>query len=174
MSLYVNQNRAELTFCYVTAHKYNPMKCTSSASELEGLFLLASLLYYPLCPSLCSFFVLMVQKQAPPQYLLTEIISAILVGSHRIIERLGLEGISMMIQFPPPAMGWLPPTRSSWPGSHSTWPWAPPGMGHPEHLWAPWAWASMPSQWRIYPASNLNLSFFNLKPFPLPYHNLPV
>ena len=31
---------------------------------------------------------------------------------------------------PVPAVGWLPPTRWGCPGPHSTWPRAPPGMGH--------------------------------------------
>ena len=29
-------------------------------------------------------------------------------------------------------MGWLPPTSSGCPGLHPAWPWAPPGMGHPQ------------------------------------------
>ena len=53
-----------------------------------------------------------------------------------IIEWLGLERTSKIIWFQPSAVGWLPPTSSGCPGPHPTWPWAPPGMGHPQPLWA--------------------------------------
>jgi len=34
-----------------------------------------------------------------------------------------------------PGVG-LPPTRSGFSGTHQAWPWAPPGTGHQQLLWA--------------------------------------
>jgi len=51
---------------------------------------------------------------------------------HRITEWRGLEGTLKIIQFHLPAIGWLPPRSSACPGPHPAWPWAPPGMGHPQ------------------------------------------
>ena len=37
--------------------------------------------------------------------------------------------------------GYQPPrsgTSAGCPGPHPTWPWTPPGRGHPQHLWAAW------------------------------------
>lgn len=49
--------------------------------------------------------------------------------NHRIIEGVGLERTLQPTQLQPPAVGWLPPTKSGCPGPHPPWPWAPPGMG---------------------------------------------
>ena len=53
------------------------------------------------------------------------------VELYRIIEWLRLEGTLKIIQSQLPALGWLPSTRSGRPGPQP-WPWAPPGMGHPQ------------------------------------------
>jgi len=55
---------------------------------------------------------------------------------HRTRERLWLEGIFKIIQFQPLPVGWVPHLlRLPRP---DPWPWAPPGMGHPQH------WAAVP------------------------------
>jgi len=56
--------------------------------------------------------------------------------NHRIIVCLGLEGTTEITQFQPTAMGWLPLTGSGCTVPHPAWPWTPPGMGHPQLLWA--------------------------------------
>lgn len=48
--------------------------------------------------------------------------------NHRIIEGVGLERTLQPTQLQPPAVGWLPPTKSGCPGPHPAWPWAPPQM----------------------------------------------
>jgi len=53
-----------------------------------------------------------------------------------LIGWLKLEETSKIIKLQPLAMGWLPSTRSGCLGHHPAWPWAPPGMGHPQLLWA--------------------------------------
>jgi len=67
---------------------------------------------------------------------------------------------------PPQPLPWagLPSTSSGCPGLHPTWPWAPPGMGHPQLLWAACASASSPSQWKMSPDISPKSSF-SLKPF---------
>ena len=67
-----------------------------------------------------------------------------------------------LVSIPLPWKG-LPSTKSGYPGPYPTPPWMPPGMGHPQLLWAACASASSLSQWRIsslyliwmYPHSNL-------------------
>lgn len=52
------------------------------------------------------------------------------------------------------------------PKSLWTWPWMPPGTGHPLLLWAAWCNTSPDSQWKFSPTSTLNLPSFTLKSFP--------
>jgi len=61
--------------------------------------------------------------------------------NHRITEWLGLEGTSRIIKLrPSPPQAGLPTSTSNTspgcPGPHPTRPWTPPGMGHPQPLWA--------------------------------------
>ena len=51
------------------------------------------------------------------------------------------------------------------PEPHSTWPWTPPGMGHPKPLWTACSNTSPLSE-ELPPTSNLNLPSLSLKPFP--------
>ena len=71
---------------------------------------------------------------------------------------------------PAPVVGWLSPTSSGCPVPHPAKPWAPPGMGHPEILWAV---VPEPHHPQSKKCPNLNLLSFGLKPFP-PYHYLLV
>ena len=89
--------------------------------------------------------------------------------NRRIIEWLRLEGTLKILQFQP-----LPPTSSGCPEPHPTWPWAPPGMGHPHSsgqlcqcLTALWV-EIFPLKW------NLSLLSFSWKSFPQSYHVMLV
>lgn len=73
----------------------------------------------------------------------THIPCTLLKIGFRIIEYLALKQTLKSIQFQPPALSRLPPTRPgcSWP--HPTWPWMPAGMVHTQPLCAS---ASLPSE----------------------------
>mgnify|MGYP001859411917 CR=1 FL=1 len=87
---------------------------------------------------------------------------------HRIIECLGLEGTSKMTQFQPHCCGLLaPPTKSSCSETHPTWPWASPGMGHPQLSEQQCQHLTILCMKKFILISNLNLLSFSLKPFPL-------
>ena len=70
--------------------------------------------------------------------------------NHRIIQWFGLEGTLKLIWFQTP-LPWAgtSPTRPGCSELHPTWPWALPGRGQPQLLWATWASVSPPSWGRI-------------------------
>jgi len=63
-------------------------------------------------------------------------------------------------------MGWLPPMGPGCPAPHPTWPWAAPGMGHPQLSWQ--QCQCLTSLWvkNLFLICNQNVSSVSLKPFP--------
>lgn len=87
--------------------------------------------------------------------------------NHRITEWLWLKETLKNTKFQPPAMGWLLPTSSVWPGPQPTWPWAPQGMGH-HSFYEQLSQGLTTLCVKIFLlTSNLNLSSLSLKLFPL-------
>ena len=87
---------------------------------------------------------------------------------HRIIilhNGLGWKGSYSPPSSNPLLWAGLPPC----PGPHPTWPWAAPGMGHPQLLRQ--LCQGLTALWmkNFPPVSNLNLPSFSLKPFLLSY-----
>jgi len=49
----------------------------------------------------------------------------------------GMAWVGKDLKAHPVHLPWaVPPSSSGCPGPHPTWPWVPPGMGHPQLLWA--------------------------------------
>ena len=79
---------------------------------------------------------------------------------------IGMDLKDHQVPTPPPQAG-LPISifnaRPGCPGFHPTWPWTPPGTGHPQPLWAACSSASPPSGKELSPDIQTKSSLLQLK-----------
>jgi len=74
----------------------------------------------------------------------------------QFIKWLKLGGTLKLMQLHAPTVGWLLPQQLR---AHPTWPWAPPGMGHPHFSGQPQPHHSLSKEFNIWIRSNSSMSF---------------